>query len=172
MATYIALLRGVNVGGNRKLPNATLKTACERAGMSDVHVYLQSGNVVGKSSDTAEALKAKIEAELDDVAVIIRSASEWKKIVAKNPFGGKEGNRVHLLVVDGAITKEAKEKLDKERAGDEELHYEKREVYAHLPNGAGRSKLAAAFTPKKLGATCTARNWNTVEALLKLASDG
>ena len=170
MPTYIALLRGVNVGGNRKLPNATLKAACERAGMTDVHVYLQSGNVVGNSSESAEQVKAALEAELDDVAVIVRSASEWKKIVARNPFEGKEGNRVHLLVVDGAIAKEAKEKLEKERAADEELHYEKRELYAHLPNGAGRSKLAAAFTPKKLGAACTARNWNTVTALLKLAA--
>ncbi|HET7434842.1 MAG TPA: DUF1697 domain-containing protein [Thermoanaerobaculia bacterium] len=180
MPVFVALLRGVNVGGNQKLPSAVLKACCERAGGTSVRTYLQSGNVVFASEESsADRMAAAIRAEVKkavgfEVAVLIRTGAELKKVIAKNPFADaarENGGKVFVVFLQEPAGATAKAALEKDRVDPEELHYDGRHLYASLPNGAGRSKVAQDFTPRKLGSDCTARNWNTVVALSELAAE-
>src|SRR5687767_9415059 len=102
MAGFIALLRGINVGGRCKVPMAELRALCGGLGWSDVRTYIQSGNVVFEASGTASALEAKLEKALGEEfgftpAVMVRSAAAWNALVQANPFpkeSEKEPNRV------------------------------------------------------------------------------
>lgn len=168
--TYVALLRGVNVGGRNKLTSAALKEAFERAGFEDVRTYLQSGNVVFTASAAAPQIAAGMQQELG-VPVLLRSAGELRAIVARHPFGAPEdfrGSGVLVVFLDDALPPAAKTKLETLRAPEERLLFGERELFGWFPNGMGRSKLGEALHAKSLGVTCTARNWNTVAALAEM----
>jgi uncharacterized protein (DUF1697 family) len=152
-----------------------LKRVCEDAGFANARTYLQSGNVVFDSDDPSHAAKklrdALKKAAKLDVGVIVRTPKELRGVIAQNPFGDaaeKDPGRLLVVFLEDKPAATAKEALDKLRV-NEETHFRGRELYAYFPDGAGRSKLAAAFTEKKLGTMCTARNWNTVTALLAMA---
>ena len=178
MAVLIAMLRGVNVGGHQKLPSATLKSVCETAGLGHVRTYLQSGNVVFECAEAdPERVAQRIRKQLHestglDVGVVVRTPAELRSVVKKNPFPDAAKNdpaRLLVVFLAGKPAATAKATLDKEAILGEEIHFSGRELYVYFPQGAGRSKLANAFTEKKLGTLPTARNWNTVTALLRLA---
>jgi uncharacterized protein (DUF1697 family) len=178
MAVYVALLRGVNVGGKNRLPNATLKAACESAGFTDVHVYLQSGNVVFKapkqprSQIVAKLRQAILEAGGLDVAVLLRTADELRAVLSTPPFDDlpdDHGSRLVVVFLDAKPNDSARGKVEALRAGDERLKFGTLEVFGYFPEGMGRSKLANSLHDRKLGVACTARNWNTVNALAELA---
>lgn len=180
MPVFAALLRGVNVGGRHSLPSTSLLSACEAADLSEPRVYLQSGNVVFRSGiRSKEKLAARFRESIRtaanlDVAVLLRTRTELEEIVAANPFGRKADaapNRLIVLFLEGLLPATAERVLEKERSASEQIACVGREVYAWFGDGMGRSKLAAAFTPRKLGVDCTARNWNTVQALLRLAQE-
>lgn len=178
MTVVAALLRGVNVGGHQKLPSAMLKKACEAAGGTAVRTYLQSGNAVFRTSDrSAERVAEKLESALHDVAgfsvdVIVRTFAELQEIIERNPFGSDaDPRRLVVIFLGRAMAKPAFAALEKECAAGERIVNAGRELYAWFENGMGRSKLASCFTERKLGVTCTARNWNTVTALLRLAEE-
>lgn len=176
MAVLIAMLRGVNVGGHQKLPSATLKSVCEQAGFENARTYLQSGNAVFESDDAhpAKCLREELKnATKLDVGVIVRTPKELRSVIKRNPFADaadKEPNRLLVVFLDDKPSAAAQANLEKLRT-NEEILFSGRELYAYFPTGAGVSKLANAFTEKKLGTMCTARNWNTVTALLKLAEE-
>lgn len=180
MPVFVAFLRGVNVGGHQKLPSAALKAVCESAGVTEVRTYLQSGNAVFRSASKSEGTVASaIRAELKkstglDVAVILRTPADLRRVVAENPFAEaarEQPGRLLVLFLAGPVTQRVRATLEKVRSPSEALAFGQDEVYAFFPDGAGRSKLADAFTPKKLGVECTARNWNTVNALLAMAAE-
>lgn len=180
MPFFVALLRGVNVGGHRKLTSATLKDVCERAGATSVRIYLQSGNAVFRTtSRSAAAVAGKIRDELEkatrlDAGVLVRSTADLRDVVARNPFteaASREPSRLLVAFLSEEPSPAASAVLHRARTGSELLHVSGREVYSWFPDGAGRSKLASAFAPTKLGVECTARNWNTVTALLQLAEE-
>ena len=177
---FIALLRGVNVGGNQKLPNATFKATCENAGFESLRIHLQSGNAVfrsrrGSADRVAVALRNELQKAASlDVAVLVRTAEELHEIIEHNPFADAakaDPGRLLVVFLAAPANAAAKAALEKERAGDESIVFSGRELYAYLPDGAGRSKLAQAFTPRKLGTECTARNWNTVSRLDAIARE-
>ena len=164
MATHVALLRGINVGGHKMLSMAALRETLEGAGYKDVKTLLQSGNVV------FTAKKKVSEAALEKLAgtdVIVRSAAEVQSVIDANPFPAEaKKDPGHLLVM--FLKEPASVKL--EWPGPERIHTNGRELYLYYPNGAGRSKLTGAWIEKKLGTRGSARNWNTVgkiQALLK-----
>lgn len=170
MATWIGLLRGVNVGGKNKLPMADLRRIVTSCGHGEVRTYIQSGNVL---FDAKERDAAKLAAELRaaiakdtkiDCAVVLRSAKELAATVAKNPFS-EDSAHVHVVFMAAAATA----RFDAAKYAPEELAIVGRDVYLHLPNGLGRSKLAADVARRKELAG-TARNWRTVETLLAMAS--
>jgi uncharacterized protein (DUF1697 family) len=177
MATYVALLRGINVGGNKMVAMADLRAALTKAGFSNVQTLLQSGNVI---LDAAASSPAKLESQLEaavekrfslEVEIHVRSAAELAAVIKANPFAA-EATRdpSHLLVtfyktpVDRAKVKAAQAAI----TGPERLHADGRHLYMVFPEGIGRSK-ATVVVGKMLGPGGTARNWNTVQKLAALA---
>lgn len=177
MTTFICLLRGVNVGGNKMLKMDALKALCGSLGLKAVKTYLNSGNVVFRSDESDRAvLMRRIEEGIRkktglEVKVILRTTSELRKVIAANPLSPDDRNPKGLLVafLGGEIAKEAKSLLMNLKIASEELHFGNRELYIYFPDGIADSKLSNALTEKKLGVNVTARNWNTVNALLGMA---
>lgn len=157
MPTFIALIRGINVGGHKKLAMSDLKSICESLGFTNVKTLLNSGNVIfdAKSASDAQRLQGKLEAK-----VILRTPKELAEVIARNPWK-RDGSLFLVMFLD----ENPKGTLD--WPGPEELHLDGRHLYLYYPNGAGTSKLTNALLEKRLGVAGTARNWNTV---LKLAA--
>ena len=177
MATYVALLRGINVGGNKMVAMAELRAALTKAGFSNVQTLLQSGNVIlDAAASSPGKLESQLEAELKkrfslDVEVHVRSAAELAAVIDANPFAAEaKRDPSHLLVtffktpLDPAKVKAAQAAID----GPERLKADGRHLYMVFPEGIGRSK-ATVVVGKKLGPGGTARNWNTVQKRAALA---
>lgn len=167
MATYIALLRAVNVGGTGKLPMADLRTLCEKAGFRDVRTYIASGNVVFTSELTAKKALVTLEAALAKrlgiaTQVLIRTADELEAVMAANPFPEAEPNRLIVVFLSKEEPLSAIEGW-KIPAG-ERIALVGRELFIHYPDGMGQSKLRVPFADQGTG-----RNLNTVRALLAMA---
>jgi uncharacterized protein (DUF1697 family) len=176
MTTFVSLLRGINVGG-RKVRMDELKGVYEALGLRDVFPYIQSGNVVFKSDGADVArLRRQIEDGFEQkfgfhVEVIIRTSTELRNIIAKNPFQSqqsKESKWVVVLFLADRPDDTAQEDLLKTYVGPEELFIIDKEVYIYYTQGIGRSKLSLRFIEKKLKTVGTARNWNTVLQLQEL----
>jgi uncharacterized protein (DUF1697 family) len=175
MVTYAALLRGVNVGGHNKVPMRALERLCGALGYDDVTTYIQTGNVVFRSSARSaaaveRALATAIEDELGlTIAVLVRTTSELRTILRGNPFPKAEPNRLHVAFLDAKPTAARARALEAFDAGRDEVKVRGREAYLHTPQGYGNSKLSGAFVEKQLQVAATARNWNTVNKLAELA---
>ena len=170
MTVYVGLLRGVNVGGARKLPMADLRRIAEDCGFDDVRTYVQSGNVVFRTGRAATAvarkLRSAIAAETSrDPAIAVRTAAQLAKVVEQCPFDDTANVHVTFLV-EGA--KGAAPKVDQQQFAPERYKVRGKEVYMYLPNGLGRSKLVQALTKGAAAADGTTRNWRTVTALLDM----
>jgi uncharacterized protein (DUF1697 family) len=164
---FVVLLRAINVGGTGKLAMADLVKLCERAGFSDAKTYIQSGNVVFKSSASEAHVKRVLEravaAKLGKAAgVLVRTASELDRVLANNPFQSAPPNRVLVLFLDEAPPKSSVAHV--EPPDGEELVLKGRELYLHFPNGMGRSRLKIPLT-----GVGTTRNINTVTKLAAMA---
>ena len=149
MTTYVALLRGINVGGNRKIRMTDLRDLSER-GCGDVASYIQSGNVVfNHPSD-----RAGIAAELSGGSrrppgstcrVVLRSDVELQRVLDANPYGGPEHTTLHIVFLATPPSAEAARAFDASRFAPEEYRVIGREVFLNLPNGLGRAKLPPAL---------------------------
>ena len=176
MTTFAALLRGINVGGKNTMPMTELKSLFSSLGLSDVATYIQSGNVVFRSSGgEAHELAARIEQRIADdfgigVAVLLRTSDELAEIASGNPFLGHEADRsrLHVVFLDRPPAPDAATQLDPKRSPPDRFVLHGRQIYLHLPNGAGRSKLTIDYFERRLGVRATARNWNTLTKLLSL----
>ena len=156
---HIALLRGINVGGNRIIKMADLREIFVAAGAHDVETYIVSGNVVFSHPRPSAARfeKAIASATGFDVPVILRTSAEWTALA--HPFENDEHVHVFFLTAPPALTLTA--------APPEAFYVKGRDVFVYLPNGLGRSKLAGALG--KALPTATARNWRTVQQLTAMA---
>jgi uncharacterized protein (DUF1697 family) len=177
MTRHIALLRGINVGGHKKVPMADLRKALEAAGFEDVKTYVQSGNVALSAAEKSpgkvgRAVERAIEAAFGfDVAVVVRSREEIAALVDEDPLGDVATNPTYRIVVFLA------EKLDRKRLADvdpkafapEAFALRDYEIVMWAPDGQRDSKLVKALSEKRTGVVGTARNWRTVEKLLDLA---
>lgn len=178
MPTWIALLRGINVGGKNKLPMKELVATLQADGFADVSTYIQSGNVVFKSPTcNAERIAAQIAAALTkshgiDTHVHVVSAAQLNKAVAANPFPipENEGNKLHLNFLEQAPEAPDRDSLDALKNPSESWLLDDNIFYLHAPDGIGRSKIAAR-AEKLLGVAATARNWRTVLKLQAMAAD-
>jgi len=162
----VALLRGVNVGGNRKLPMQELRETLSDAGYVDVRTHLQSGNVLLESRAKPERVARELE-ELLGVQVVMRTAAELADVIARDPLGhvATSGSRYFVTFLSGEPNDVPE--LDD---GDGELFVVSgREVYSWLPGGSHNSRCAKLLTERRLGVVPTTRNWNTVTKLLELA---
>ena len=169
-----ALLRGINIGPNKRISMADLRSIVESLGHSDVETYLQSGNVVftprGKG-DHALRLSKAIEQETGhEVAVLVRTGGELTRVVEANPYTVSDPTKVVVAFLGEEL------ELGQLGLGDlgpylpDELTLHGREIYVSVPNGQGRSKLMETLVKRGLPTTITVRNWRTVEALTRMAA--
>jgi uncharacterized protein (DUF1697 family) len=178
LTVYVAMLRGVNVGGN-SLKMDWLREACEGAGWQNVRTYVQSGNIVFSSrlsaSKLAPTLKAMIDAQTRlPVGVVIRSAAEMAKIVAENPFPRQKGidsTKLHVTFLDKAPSKPNVDKLDALAETRDQYRLAKQELYLHCPINYGQTRLSNTAIEKALAVTATTRNWKTVTTLCAMAAE-
>jgi uncharacterized protein (DUF1697 family) len=174
VTAYAALLRGINVGGNKKIAMPALKALFEELGFDDVATYIQSGNVVFRTRKAdGKAIEKRIAEELGhDVTVILRTGAELAAAVKGNPFVSPKANLKQLYVVylDRKPASGAAEQLDPDRSPGDRFSLAGRELYLDLGNGAGRTKLTLDYLERKLGVKGTARNWNTALKLVELSS--
>ena len=179
MGVYIALLRGINVGGRNKLPMKDLARMFEGAGCTDVRTYIQSGNVVFRADEALAGrigglIVATIEEELGyQVPVVVRSAEQLERAVAGNPFAGDEvdDKQLHVAFLAEEPKEAAVAELDPERSPPDRFEISGREIYMHLPNGVARSKLSNAYFDRVLATVSTVRNWRTTKRLLEMAKE-
>lgn len=176
MKTWIALFRGINVGGNRVLPMKSLVATLESIGCADVRTYVQSGNAVFHSAAAqAERLAASIRRAVGErhgfePGVLVLTPAELQRALADNPFpqAAAEPNSVHLFFLAEAPRHPDLEALDAAKAAREAFALAGKVFYLHTPDGFGKSKLAARVE-RCLGVEATARNLRTVSALVELA---
>jgi uncharacterized protein (DUF1697 family) len=178
MPRYVALLRGINVGGHKRVPMAELRALLEARGYTDVATLLQSGNVALSGRErSADGLARTLEGALAErfgfpVPVLVRTRDELAAVVSANPLPGAEEAPSRFLVtfLSAPLGPERLAALSAEACPPDALGAVGRELYARFPLGMRDSKLAAALLDgKRLGVTATARNWATVTRLLALA---
>lgn len=170
MARYAALLRGVNVAGN-KLAMSDLVRLVEGLGGRDVRTYLQSGNVVyAGPKKLATGLEQGLLDELGvRAAVLVRSGAELAAVVAAKPYAA-DGTSVSVTFLAERPGATALSGIDPAAFGADEYAVIGREIFLHTPDGYGRTKLNNAFWERRLSTVATTRNWNTVLALAEMTA--
>jgi uncharacterized protein (DUF1697 family) len=175
MTTAVSMLRGINVGGARKVPMEELRRCYESLGYTKVRTYIQSGNVVFDYRGTdSEPAARNLETELErrfgfKVAVIIRTSQEMHRIIENFPFTRAEEEYAHVTFMSTKPSGVPSEEIAKACGRAEKFMISGREVYLFCPNGYGRTKLSNAFLEKKLNLLATTRNWRTVNAIYQLS---
>jgi uncharacterized protein (DUF1697 family) len=173
MEIYIALFRGINVGGNRILPMKVLKKLLEKIGCDSIRTYIQSGNVVFRTDIKQRAeLSREISAAIQHrfgfaPKVLLLGQNELQKVLDDNPFKTTEGKTLHFYFLDATPENPDLDHLKALKSPSEEFTLKKNIFYLYAPDGIGRSKLAAKVE-QVLGVAATARNWNTVRKLLEM----
>jgi uncharacterized protein (DUF1697 family) len=179
-STYIALLRGINVGGHKIIKMDQLREGFEELGFEDVATYVQSGNVVFKAPKRASAdLSKKIEEMLlsrfsMSVPVIVRTAEEVGEVLTNNPFlkeRGTDVTKLHVTFLSLTPQKAAIKGLDAIAAGPDRFQCRGQDIYLYCPNGFGGTKLSINALEKVLAVGATTRNWNTVNKLYEMSRD-
>ena len=174
MQRWVALLRGVNVGGGNRVPMADLRTALEARGFEGVRSYIASGNLVLGGDGPADRIAAEVRAALSegfgvDVPVLVLPDEALTAILADCPFDG-EGKTIHAFFCFGDPVIDA-EARDRWIAASETLAVRGRTVWLHAPDGIGRSALAERIGRVVTGTDLTARNLNTVRKLAAMAAE-
>lgn len=176
-STYIVLLRGINVGGHRKIPMATLRSLCARIGYKDVRTYIQSGNILLTTNSDAEEVERKVEQAVEEqfgfsVPAIARETRAWQGYLKSNPFSKaslSEPSRVMLVLAKATPKSDALKNLRSRAANNERLAQTGDALWIHCPEGAATSKISATLLDRFVGATVTVRNWRTVQKLGQIA---
>lgn len=177
MTTFVAMLRGVNVGGRNRLAMEDLRALVTGAGGSDVRTYIQSGNAVFVSRRSSSAIVGALQSQLEDVLgsrvpVLVRTKEELDAVIETNPFvrRGDDPKALHVTFMGAVPGADAVETAQTKRSDGDECLVIGREVYLSCPNGYGNTKLTNTFFEKRLGSEATTRNWTTVTKLAELAS--
>ena len=178
MKTYVALFRGINVGGTGILPMKDLVGILESLDLRDVKTYIQSGNVVFRSAEEEPAtiaarISGKIRKRFDfEPRVLLLEPAEIQKALQANPFpeAESEPKTLHLSFLVSEPDDPDLESMESIRKDSERFSLQGRVFYLHAPEGIGRSKIAASVE-KLLGVPVTSRNWRTVARIMELASE-
>ncbi len=175
-APYLALLRGINVGGKNKLPMNDLRDLFVAAGCRDVRTYIQSGNVIFKADPSVVAslpdvMMTRIAERFGFQApVMLRTAAQVGVVMRHNPFvaRGVPAETLHVLFLADHPGEHQVDSLDPDRSPPDEFVVRGQEIYLRLPNGVAPTKLTNAYFDAKLATTSTGRNWRTVTTLFAL----
>ncbi|MBZ6226551.1 DUF1697 domain-containing protein [Streptomyces olivaceus] len=175
---YAALLRGINVGGARKLPMADLRALLEELGHGGVRTHLQSGQAVfasghGDEESLAAELARAIETRFGfPVDVLVRDHAYLRAVAEACPFPAAdlEPKQLHVTYFSAPVDEERFAPVDRSAFRPEEFRLGDRALYLYAPDGLGRSRLAEALAGPRVnkGLIATTRNWNTVTRLVEL----
>ena len=177
METYIALLRGINVSGQKMIRMEELKRVLGELDMKRITTFIQSGNILFESRKNDPAgLAADIGGKILEhfgfvVPVVIRTINELREISQNNPFlpdVHKDTEKMHVTFLSGKPDKVLENKIKEFQFLPEEFVLNQKEVYLYCPEGYGRTKLNNQFFENKLKVTATTRNWKTVGTLVTL----
>lgn len=176
--TYVALLRGINVGGRNRLPMDELARSFEHAGCASVKTYIQSGNVVFAATSSIalkarESVAAAVSARMGaGIPIVLRSVADLARVVDENPFlaESQDPRTLHVGFLSDRPSPARVLSLDPDRSPPDEFVVSGREIYLRLPNGMARTRLTAGYLERVLGTAATFRNWRTVVNLLNMAT--
>jgi uncharacterized protein (DUF1697 family) len=176
MEKFVALLRGINVGGRNRIGMADLRALCGGLGWGEVETYIQSGNVVFMAEAAPAELEAALEAAIQQrfamtIPVIVRSASGWPAYVAGNPFpeaAAAEPNRLMLMLSKGPPQPDAAAALQERARDGERVAAAGDALWVHFTSGSGTSRLSPALFDRLVGSPVTARNYRTAVKLQEL----
>jgi len=180
MPVYVAMLRGINVGGNKSIKMDKLRASLEALGLEQVKTYIQSGNVVFKAAKvTPAAISTKIEASIPktfgfQVSVITRTADEINEAIAGNPFlkqPGIDPEKLHIAFLSEAPAPAALKKLAGLTVAPDQSRCLGKELYLYFPNGVSGSSLWRHPLDRVLSVITTTRNWKTVNTLHQMCLD-
>jgi len=173
------MLRGVNLGAHNRIKMEALRALYQSLKLEDPSTYVQSGNVVFR---TKEKNTAKLATKIQDAIektfhcrpeVILRTTDELRRAIARTPFNKRQHLEPGKILVTflAGVPPDPQAALDRLKSYPEELHLIGRELHIYFPNGVGKSKLPWSSIEKLLKVTGTARNWNSVQAILQIAED-
>lgn len=175
MTTYLALLRGINVSGQKKIPMDELREVLSNAGLKDVRTYIQTGNVIF-NSDQKEGLEQSIQKAIEDfygweVPVLIRTREEILEVLDACPFPKDKMEQSYFTLLNEIPSEENLKKIEEVSVEGEEFHFGKRCIYFYSSHGYGRAKLNNNWFENKLKVSATSRNYNTLTKILSLMQD-
>jgi uncharacterized protein (DUF1697 family) len=174
MQIYIAMLRGINVGGHKKIKMDALRRSFEKLGFEEVRTYIQSGNVVFRAGKiSAAALSKRIEEKIVadfgfSASVICRRANELCRIIEDNPFLKQRGidpEKLHVTFLSEAPAVTSVKTVEELITPPDQARFQRKEIYFYLPNGVSSSILMKRPVDRLLGVVTTTRNWRTVNTL-------
>lgn len=177
MTTYISMLRGINVSGQKRVRMAELRSLYKSLGLENVRTYLQSGNVVFESEEeNAEKLANTLEDQIEtsygfSVPVLVRSAEDFQRVIESHPFRDEEPVRVLVTFLYEAPEQAKLDELSKYEDKVDKFEIGEHEIFLFCPGGYGKTKLSNTFFEKKLGVAATTRNWKTVNKLYEMANE-
>jgi len=181
MSTYISFLRGINVGGHRKILMADLKKIYEELKLKNVSTYIQSGNVVFSTSEkiNTKVLSNIIERGIAektgfDVPVIIRTYEQLQDIILKNPFLKNTNislDKCYVTFLSEQPLQKDSDRIIESDFNPDEFIFIGQDVFLHIPDKYGNTKLSNDFFEKKLKVKATSRNWKTLTILVEMAKN-
>jgi uncharacterized protein (DUF1697 family) len=176
MPIYIALLKGINVGGHKKVPMSELRELLSKSGFENVQTYIQSGNVVLESSKLATEVKDTIQESIMshfgfEVSVVVKMRAELQTIFDASPFSELEKQKSYFILFDKIPKIELLKEVGSISYENEEVVINKDCLYFYSSKGYGNAKFSMAAFERKLKVIGTARNYNTMVKLLSLSSD-
>lgn len=177
MKTYIALLKGINVGGHKKVPMAELRELLSDKGLKNVKTYIQTGNVVFQSSEiNRKSIEQKIQMTIIDhfgfeVSVLVITRKHLKRIFDDSPFTGEKKQKSYFTMLHDKPNEDLVKIASEKKYENEEYFIINDAIYFYCEKGYGKAKFNMNFFERKLNTFATARNYNTMVKLLSLSED-
>lgn len=177
MKTYVTLLRGINVSGQKKIKMADLKSLYEVLGFEEVVTYIQSGNVIFRSEvNNKKELNSSIVSAIEKnygfiVPVLVLDVEELMEVFLNNPFilgGVDDVSRLHVTLLDEIPEGQLVDSLNSLKSGEDEFKIIENRIYINCPNGYGRTKFTNTLFERKLKVRATTRNWKTITKLVEM----
>ncbi|MDD2531018.1 MAG: DUF1697 domain-containing protein [Bacteroidales bacterium] len=178
MKTYISLLRGINIGGHKKIKMDSLRENFSSLGYSNIKTYIQSGNILFSSK---EEDKTKLEKEISsmildkygfDVPVLVLNSEELNEVISNNPFANSTNHNkdfIHITFLSNEVKEFNFTEIDSKKESEDEYKIINKTVYLYLPKGYGNTKIHNNFLEKLLKTQATTRNWKTCLELLEMS---
>ena len=177
MLAYIAMLRGINVGGHKAIKMEALRTLCGDLGFRNVETYVQSGNIAFQSSVANPIILSKrigdriLQSFRFEVPVLVRDSKQMRNVTGNNPFLKEKSvdlSKLHVIFLSKVTQKDSVKELEKLSTGPDRFYSSPLEIYLYCPGGYGRSKLSNDGIEKALSVTATTRNWKTTNTLSEM----